>query len=80
LYDCKWAFFQARYASCIASKRQTSLGGIQQMKKLVLTMIVLLIAASAFADEKRFSVPLNDSPTTGPADAPVTIVEFIDFQ
>jgi hypothetical protein len=80
LYDCKWAFFQAFSAPCIASKRHASLEGVQHMKKLVLTMIVLFITASAFADERRFSVPINDSPTTGPADAPVTIVEFIDFQ
>jgi len=50
------------------------------MKKLILVMIVALISVSAFADEKRFSVPIGDSPSTGPVNAPVTIIEFLDFQ
>jgi len=50
------------------------------MKKLIFVLIALVIATAAVAEEKRITVPLNDSPSTGPADAPVTIVEFIDFQ
>jgi len=50
------------------------------MRKLIFIMLVTLIAMSAFADEKRFSVPIGDSPSTGPANAPVTIIEFLDFQ
>jgi hypothetical protein len=50
------------------------------MKKLALIIIGILIAVSAVADEKRFSVPIGDSPSTGPLNAPVTIVEFLDFQ
>ena len=34
----------------------------------------------AQAEEKRTDVPIGDSPSMGPADAPVTIIEFIDFQ
>jgi hypothetical protein len=29
---------------------------------------------------KRFAVPVDGAPSTGPADAPVTVVEFLDFQ
>jgi len=50
------------------------------MKRLVFVLLCFLIAAYAVADEKRFSVPVNDSPSIGPADAPVTIIEFLDFQ
>ena len=50
------------------------------MRKLIFIMIVTLISVSVFADEKRFSVPIGDSPATGPANAPVTIIEFLDFQ
>ncbi len=50
------------------------------MKKVIVVLIALVVASTAVAEEKRITVPLNDSPSTGPAGAPVTIVEFIDFQ
>jgi hypothetical protein len=49
-------------------------------RTLAVLLVLVLSAGYALADEKRFTVPLNDSPETGPANAPVTIVEFIDFQ
>ncbi len=51
------------------------------LKKYLAAGIILLFAATASpAQEKRFSVPLGDSPSRGPQDAKVTMVEFIDFQ
>jgi uncharacterized protein YdeI (BOF family) len=50
------------------------------MRKLVIVLFVTLISLSALAEEKRFSVPTGDSPSTGPVNAPVTIIEFLDFQ
>jgi hypothetical protein len=49
------------------------------MKKLMI-FFLLLAAAISFAAEKRFVVPIEDSPSLGPNNAPVTIIEFIDFQ
>ena len=47
----------------------------------ILTCYLLLVACgTAQADVKRVEVPIGDSPVIGPVDAPVTIIEFIDFQ
>jgi len=52
------------------------------MKKFGLLMCCLLVLASAGATaaEKRTSVPIGNSPSMGPENAPVTIIEFVDFQ
>jgi hypothetical protein len=34
----------------------------------------------AYAEGERTDVPIGDSPTLGPVDAPVTIIEFLDYQ
>jgi len=50
------------------------------MKKILFCILVILLAASASADVKRYSVPVEDSPYLGSSNAPVTIIEFIDYQ
>jgi hypothetical protein len=52
----------------------------KSMRKIAFVLLSILFAVHSFADEKRFSVPLGDSPATGPENAPVTIIEFLDFQ
>ncbi|MDH4230791.1 MAG: hypothetical protein OEW04_02050 [Nitrospirota bacterium] len=49
------------------------------MKKLMI-LLLLLVAAVSYAAEKRFVVPVGDSPSYGPDNALVTVIEFIDFQ
>ena len=43
-------------------------------------VLALLSAAPAQAADVRYAVPAGDSPSIGPANAPVTIVEFLDYQ
>jgi hypothetical protein len=50
------------------------------MKKTVLTVLFLLSFSMAVAEVNRIQVPINDSPQLGPGNAPVTIIEFLDFQ
>ncbi|MBI5847650.1 MAG: hypothetical protein HZB31_06830 [Nitrospirae bacterium] len=44
------------------------------------TFFVFLLFSVVSADEKRFTIPVGDSPQKGVAEAPVTIIEFLDFQ
>jgi protein-disulfide isomerase len=50
------------------------------MKKLLAVVLVCLFSGTASAEIKRFAIPLEGSPFIGPQNAPVTIVEFIDYQ
>jgi protein-disulfide isomerase len=43
-------------------------------------VLTLLAAVPAGADDVRYDVPAGNSPSIGPANAPVTIVEFVDYQ
>lgn len=50
------------------------------MKKSLFIILFFLLSSVGGAEEKRFDVPVGDSPSYGPSGAPVTIIEFIDFQ
>ena len=50
------------------------------MMRTVFVLLMVLFAVQGITDEKRFTVPMADSPVLGPANAPVTIIEFLDFQ
>ena len=53
---------------------------LDMMKRTLICICVLLLFGIAHAEEKRIEVPIGDSPAMGPTDAPITIIEFIDFQ
>jgi protein-disulfide isomerase len=55
------------------------------MKRMMVLLLsaALLVPAAALAqgvEEKRYQIPLENSPSIGPPDAPVTVFEFLDFQ
>jgi len=49
-------------------------------KVLALIAILFLLPFSAFGQVERYEIPLGNSVFKGPADAPITIFEFLDFQ
>ena len=58
-------------------------GGTMRSNARRLTLwiaLTLLAAVPAGAADVRYAVPVGDSPSIGPANAPVTIVEFLDYQ
>jgi len=42
--------------------------------------LLLVAAATVHAADQRYPVPVGDSPVLGPKNAPVTLIEFIDYQ
>ncbi len=48
--------------------------------RAVILLLPMLIVASLGAAGDRIPIPLENSPVLGPENAPVTIIEFIDFQ
>ncbi len=50
------------------------------MKRMASGAFILLLCSIAVADVQRHSVSVDNSPQKGPKDAPVTIIEFLDFQ
>jgi hypothetical protein len=50
------------------------------MKNIFITLVILFSASYAFTAEQRYNVPLEDSPSCGAQNAPVTMIEFLDYQ
>ncbi len=55
-------------------------GGVHMKRKgAIFVIIFLLVGCAGMMNQKRYSVPIDDSPQRGPANAPVTIVEFLNY-
>jgi len=53
------------------------------MKKILFCLVICMsvfLFNHASAEVKRIAIPLEGSPSFGPQNAPVTLVEFIDYQ
>jgi len=50
------------------------------VKSSLILVPMILWVSLAFADVKRYEVPIGDAPSRGPEDAPITMIEFLDFQ
>jgi hypothetical protein len=48
-------------------------------KGVVFVIFFLLVSCAAMTGQKRYSVPIDDSPQRGPANALVLIVEFSNY-
>jgi hypothetical protein len=59
-------------------------GALKISLSFAFSFFIAVLAASALAaaafDGQRFDVPVGDSQSVGPANAPVTLIEFIDYQ
>jgi len=42
--------------------------------------VLIFVFSNSYAEEKRYVVSLDDSPSCGPKNAAVTIIEFLDYQ
>ncbi len=47
---------------------------------LLAWMLIVLVPVSGSALSQRYDIPVGDSPSWGPEYAPITIIEFIDYQ
>lgn len=45
-----------------------------------LSLVFLLLIAVPSIAEERYTIPSENSPSYGPENAPVTIIEFLDYQ
>ena len=50
-------------------------------RKLLLAVLFVLFASSfGHTTEQRYTIPIDNCPILGTANAPITIIEFLDFQ
>ncbi len=47
---------------------------------ILAALLAALVALPAAAAEERISVDISSRPYLGPENAPVTVIEFLDFQ
>ncbi len=50
------------------------------MKIFFILFFVIFTTSYSLAEEQRYNVPLEDSPSCGAKNAEVTFIEFLDYQ
>ncbi len=50
------------------------------MKRTIIFLLLFLLSVLPAVARDPVIVPIGDSPTRGPANAPVVMFEFLDFQ
>ena len=50
-----------------------------KQRNTVYVIVFLLMSCASAPSQHRYTVPINGSPQQGPANAPVIIVEFLDY-
>ncbi|GAB4414582.1 MAG: hypothetical protein OHK0032_10710 [Thermodesulfovibrionales bacterium] len=58
----------------------TGIRNIPVMRLIHSAFLFIFIASYAYADEKIYTIPIEDSPAYGPQNAVVVIFEFLDYQ
>jgi len=53
---------------------------MEKGRVLIIVSLVFFFLVSSIKGSERLDIPLENSPSFGPMDAPVTIVEFLDYQ
>jgi hypothetical protein len=60
------------------SMRKIFIGALACARNALL--LLLLVVSSIYAGDRRYDVPVGDSLFLGPKDAPIIMIEFIDYQ
>ena len=53
---------------------------LKSITVLAVTAVLSILPYAASGQPERYDIPVGSSIFTGPADAPITIFEFLDFQ
>jgi hypothetical protein len=53
---------------------------INRIIAVLIIAVLSFLPCDVFGQNERYEVPLGNSVFMGPADAPITIFEFLDFQ
>jgi hypothetical protein len=54
---------------------------INRLGTLFISIVIIsLLPLAAFGQQERYELPLSNSVQMGPDNAPITIIEFLDFQ
>ncbi|MCS7215222.1 MAG: hypothetical protein RMI30_05710 [Thermodesulfovibrio sp.] len=53
---------------------------MKKLKVFAMLFFIFCLYSFATAAEKRYNLPIEDSPFIGSKNAPITIIKFIDYQ